>query len=143
MQSTHFLIHRSFVATTFAHLLEPIDAAILAVQPVCQWCQLIRLTSMTFVAIGTVAEDTVLIANIAEPMNLLISRKKAQRNAVDGCVAPAFIEEIARLIEIVKVVEICLRAPEIKVANLKIAPEMACAVAIGCFGMIGTQNGIR
>lgn len=113
MQSTHFLIHRPFVATAFTHLLEPVDTTILAIQPVRKWCQLIRLTSVTFITIRAVAKDTVLISNIAEPMDLLISRKKTQRNAVHRCVTPAFVEEIARLIEIVEVVSVCLRAPEI------------------------------
>lgn len=143
MQSAHFLIHRPFVATAFAHLLEPIDTAILAIQPIRQWSQLIRLTPMTFIAVRTVAKDAVLISNIAEPMNLLISRKEAQRNTVHGSVTPAFVEEIARLIEIVKVVPICLRAPKVQVADFEIAPEMACAVAMRSFGVVGTQDGIR
>lgn len=143
MQSTHFLINRPFVATAFAHLLEPIDTAILAIQPVRQRSQLIRLTPMTFIAVRAIAKDTVLISNIAEPMNLLISRKEAQRNTMYGSVTPAFVEKIARLIEIVKVVPICLRAPEIQVADFEIAPEMACAVAMGGLGVVGTQDRIR
>lgn len=98
---------------------------------------------MTFIAVRAIAKDTVLISNIAEPMYLLIRHKEAQRNTVYGSVTPAFVEEIARLIKIVKVVPICLRAPEIQVADLEIAPEMACAVAMGGFCMVGTQDGIR
>lgn len=143
MQTTHFLIHRPFVATTFAHLLKPIDTTILAVQPERKWRQLIRLTSITFVAVRAVAKDTVLISNIAEPMNLFISRKEAQRNAVHGCVTPAFVEEIARSIKIVEVVSICLRAPEIQVADFEIAPEMAGAITIGGFCVAGTRDRIR
>lgn len=143
MQTTHFLINRPFVAAAFAHLLEPIDTTILAVQPVRQWSQLIRLTPMAFIAIRAIAKDTVLVSNIAEPMNLLISRKEAQRNTVHGCVTPSFVEEIARLIEIVKVVPICLRAPKVQVADFEIAPEMTCAVAMGGLCVVGTQDGIR
>lgn len=143
MQSTHFLIHWPLVATTFAHLLEPVDTAILAVQPVRQRSQLIRLTSMTFIAIRAVAKDTVLIPNIAEPVNLLISGKETQRNTVHGCVTPAFVEEIACLIKIVKIVHIRLRAPKIQITNFEIAPEMACAVAISSLCMIGTRDRVR
>ena len=106
MQSTHFLIQSSLFATTFANLLEPIDATILAVQPICKWSQLIRLTSVAFIAVGAVAKDTVLVSNIAEPVNLLIGSKKTQSNTVDGRVTPAFIEEIARLIEKVEIVPV-------------------------------------
>lgn len=137
MQSTHLLIHNSLDTTEFANLLKPVHATILVIQPVRKRRQFVSLASMTLVAIGTVAEHAVLVADISEPMDLFIGHKQSQRHAVHGCVPPALIEEPARLVDIFEVVGVCLRTPEIQVANLKIAPEMACAVAIGVFSVAG------
>lgn len=77
-------------------------------------------------------KETPLIVKQREslPVNLRIIRKKTQGNAVHGCISPPLIEKAACLIEMVEVFLVFLSAPEIKVGDFKIAPEMARAVSI-------------
>lgn len=58
-------------------------------------------------------------------MDFALVLKETEGDAVHWRVAPSLIEEAARTIEVLEVVLIRLRAPEVHVADLKIAPEMA------------------
>lgn len=72
-----------------------------------------------------------LVSNVAEPVYFALILEQAQRDAMNGCITPALVEETARAIEVVEVVAKCLAAPEGQVTNFEIGPEMARRVAVG------------
>ena len=50
---------------------------------------------------------------------------------MDGGIAPSLVEEASGSVKVIEVVLVRLAAPEIDVCDLKIAPEMTSAVAMG------------
>ena len=72
---------------------------------------------------------------------------------MDGRISPAFVEESARPIQVLKVVFICLTPPESHIGNLEITPKVTSRISIGfrivlrpplavrdpVFGIIGMQ----
>jgi len=65
------------------------------------------------------------------PVDFACILEQAERDTVHWCVAPSFVEESACTVQMSKVIFIGLATPEIHVCNLEVAPEMACAVAMG------------
>ena len=65
----------------------------------------------------------VTVANILEPVDLVLWRKQGRRDRVDRRVSPALIVETSLLVEVLEKVEIRLGAPEVEVADFKVAPD--------------------
>lgn len=63
------------------------------------------------------------VADILEEMNLVLACEERGTDTVNGCVAPTFIVEAAFLIKVVEELRIRLTSPEVKVADLKVAPD--------------------
>lgn len=74
--------------------------------------------------LGAVCPRMMGIANVVKVMDLLFIQEERGSNGMNGRVAPSLIEEATGAIEVVEVVEIALRAPEAKIANLKVAPKV-------------------
>ena len=65
--------------------------------------------------------------------------EQRQRDRVDGCIAPALVEEPTRPIEMREVVLVGLGAPELHVGDFKIAPEVTGAVAVRFVVVVGPE----
>lgn len=63
-------------------------------------------------------------------MNLAGILKETKSNAVYGGVTPALVEKATGAVKVVEVVFVGLTAPEVHVCDLKVAPEVACRVAV-------------
>lgn len=48
-----------------------------------------------------------------------------------GSIAPSFVKEAARTVQVIKVIFVLLTTPEIHVCHLKITPKMARGVTVG------------
>lgn len=64
------------------------------------------------------------------PVNLTSVLKQSQSNRVHRCISPPLIEESTRAIQMVEVRLVRRTPPEVHIANLKVAPEMARRVPI-------------
>lgn len=80
-------------------------------EPVKQHCQHVAYT-------GSGNDDY-------EPMDPALVLEQSESDTVYGGIAPTLVEETASSIEMVKVVFVCLAPPEVHIANLKVAPEVA------------------
>ena len=76
-----------------------------------------------------------LIANVPEPMNLILVFKQTQRNSVHRRVAPPLVEEPSGSVQVVEICCISFAAPEIEGGDLEVGPEMAGGVAV-CFLLV-------
>lgn len=65
-----------------------------------------------------------LIADIPKPVYLGLVLEQAQRNTMHRRVTPALVEEATRAVEMIEVVAELFAAPEAKVTNLKVGPEV-------------------
>lgn len=74
-----------------------------------------------------------LIANVAEPVDLVLVLEQTEGNAMHGRIAPALVEEATRAIEMIEVVTILLAAPETQIADFEVGPEVAGRVSIRLF----------
>lgn len=61
--------------------------------------------------------------------------EQTQCNAMDGSIAPSFVKEATRTIEMSKVIFVSLTPPEAHVGNLEITPKVTCAVPV-CFQIV-------
>ena len=61
--------------------------------------------------------------------------KQSQRDTMNGRIPPPFIEEAAGAIEMLEIIGVGGRAPEVEVTNLEVAPEMTGGVAV-CFTIV-------
>jgi hypothetical protein len=75
------------------------------------------------VTLRTMLKRLVAISNVVEEVNLILPGEKGSTDRVDGRVAPSFIVEPSCFVEMVKVVEVCLRPPKVEVANLEVGPD--------------------
>lgn len=64
-------------------------------------------------------------------MNLALVRKHAQRDRVHRRIAPALVEKAAGAVQVLEVFLVLAAAPEVHVADLEVAPEVASAVTVG------------
>jgi hypothetical protein len=115
---------------THTDVLEPIRTTILPVEPFLAISKAASDATSALWRVWTVEEGDMLVSDILEPMDLAGILEETQSNTVDGSITPAFIEETTGAIEMVKVFLVCRRAPEVHVCNLKVAPEVAGAVAV-------------
>ena len=76
-----------------------------------------------------------LIANVPEPMNLVLVFKKSQRNSVHRRVAPPLVEEPSCSVQVVEVCCVSFAAPEVEGGDLEVGPKVAGGVAV-CFLLI-------
>ena len=70
----------------------------------------------------TMCKWDMVISNVVEEVNLVLSQKKTGSNRVNGCIAPPLIEEATISVERVEEVNVSLRPEEVKVANLEVRP---------------------
>lgn len=75
-------------------------------------------------------------------MNVPILGKQPQRNTVHGRIPPALVEEPLRAVQTRKVRLVGRTAKEVQVADLKVAPEVTGAVAVGLGGDVGPGGGV-
>lgn len=75
-------------------------------------------------------------------MDVRIILKQSQRNTMNRRIPPPLIKETAGLVQMLKILLVFLRAPEIEISNLEIRPEMARAVPICGVGVVGPQVAI-
>ena len=68
-------------------------------------------------------ERDVVVRDVVEEVDLLLFGEECSTDAVHRGVAPALVVEAALLVEEVEELRVCLAAPEVKVANLEIAPD--------------------
>ena len=115
---------------THANIFEPVRATIFPVEPLFSISESSSDAPPTLRRIWAVEEGDMLVTDILEPMDLAGIFKQTQSNTVDGSITPAFVEETSSAIEMVKVFFVGGRAPEVHVCNLKVAPEVAGAVAV-------------
>jgi hypothetical protein len=101
--------------------------------------ELARHAATALRRVWTIVVWNMVVADILEPVDLGRILKQPQCNTVHGRIAPALVEEPARAIEMVEVVLIRLAAPEIEIRNLKVTPEMASAVAMCLFVVVGSR----
>lgn len=64
----------------------------------------------------------VVIGDLVEELDLVLSEQQCCRDGVDGCIPPSLVEEATVLVELVEVVEVCLRAKEVQIPNFEIRP---------------------
>lgn len=62
----------------------------------------------------------VVVGNVMEELNLVLSEHGCSCNRVHRCIAPSFIEEAAVLVEGLEVVHILLRSQPFQAADLKV-----------------------
>ena len=75
-------------------------------------------------------------------MNPIPILKQPQRNTMHRRISPPLIEEASSPVQMLKVRRIRLASPERQAANLKVAPEMTRAVAVGCGGVRGAVRAV-
>lgn len=75
------------------------------------------------IALWTMLEWLMSISDIVEKVNLILSCKERSTDRMDRSVSPTLIVESSSLVEIFKVVHVCLRTPEIEITNLKVGPD--------------------
>ena len=96
--------------------------------------EIILRIAMTFqlqprlLAGGAVREGDVVVGDIVEEMDLILRQHDGGGDAVHGCVAPAFVEEAAVVVQVVEVIGVGFAAQPIEVADLEIRPEVAVVV---------------
>lgn len=76
-------------------------------------------------------------------MNLARVFKETQSDTVNGRVTPALVEEATGAVQVVEIILVGLAAPKVHIANLKVAPEVACRITIGILGVVGTAGLVR
>jgi len=81
-------------------------------------------------ALRTVLEGLVTIANVAEKVDLVLGREEGSTDAVDRCISPTLVVKSALLIEEVEEFAVRLASPEIEIADLEIAPKMATIIRL-------------
>lgn len=75
------------------------------------------------ISLWAMLERLMSVADVVEEMNLVPLSEKRSPDAVHRCVSPALVVEAALLIQEVEELSVALTAPQIKVANLKVAPD--------------------
>lgn len=134
------------VRSAHADILEPIRAAVILVQPLLAIRQSTRSAARALGRVWALEEGSVLVANISEPgfdvqyawdrkkvfnkwvdspVNLLTVLEKTKCNAVDRRVSPSLVKEAAGSVEVGEVLFVLGAAPEVKLCDLEIAPEVA------------------
>lgn len=74
-------------------------------------------------------ERNVVVCNIIEEVKLLFGEHERCSNRVNWSITPALVEEAAVLVEALKVVDVSLASQPVKIANLKVGPEVAVVVS--------------
>lgn len=64
------------------------------------------------------------------PVNLGLVLEQSQRNAVNRSVAPSFVEEASRAIQMLKVLPVLFASPEAQVSDFEVGPEMTRRIPI-------------
>ena len=138
-------------------VLEPVGAAILLLEERLSVVKLALGAATALGGVGAIEEGNMLVADISEPVHKglanrhatsLLQRyyvpvdfalvlKQAQRDTMDGRIAPSFVEKAASSVKMVEVVLVHLAPPERHVGNLEVGPEMAGGITVGLFPMIG------
>lgn len=121
---------------THANVFEPVRTTVLPVEKFLAFSEAASNATPALWRVWTVEERNMLITDILEPMNFAGIFKETQSDTVDGSITPALVEEATSAIEMVKVLFVCRRAPEVQVCNLKVAPKVAGAVAVGLEVMV-------
>jgi hypothetical protein len=121
---------------THANVLEPVGTTVFPVKPFLAISKATSDATPALWRVWAIEEGDMLVTDILEPMNLARILKETQSDTVDGSITPAFVEEPAGAIEMFKVFLVCGRAPEVHVCNLKVAPEVAGAVAVCLFVVV-------
>jgi len=85
------------------------------------------------VALRTPLEGLVAVADIAEEVQLVLGREQRGADGVHGRVAPPLIVEPTRGVEVREELAVRLAAPEVEIANLKVAPDCGSGVSWGVF----------
>lgn len=74
-------------------------------------------------SLGTVHKRLVLIPNIIEEMNLVLSGKERGADRVHGSITPAFVVESTLGVEVLEVFGVGFATPEVEVANFEVGPD--------------------
>lgn len=84
-----------------------------------------------------------LIPDITKPMHLVPVLEQADTDAMHRRVAPAFVEEAAGAVQVLKVPCVGLGAPEVEGGDFKVAPEVAGRVAVCLLVVARAVRGVR
>lgn len=76
-------------------------------------------------------------------MNLARVFEETQGNTVNRCVAPTLVEKATGTVQVVEIILVRLAAPEVHIANLKVAPKVACRITVGILCVVGTAGLVR
>lgn len=114
---THSLVH--------TYVFEPQRAAVLALEEILAVGKATCNTTRAFRIVWTIEKGNVLIADVSKPVYLALVFEKAERDTVNGRIAPALVEEATSAVEVVEVVAILLASPEAHVTDFKVGPEVA------------------
>jgi len=80
-----------------------------------------------------VRKGNVVIRDVVEKMYLVLLEHESRGNAVHGRVAPTLVEEAARAIQVVEVVNVGFGAEPIEVADFKVGPLFERKVLVSSF----------
>lgn len=67
-------------------------------------------------------EWDVIVCDIVEEVNFILLEQKTCSDRVDGSISPSFVEESTLLIQMLKVIEICLGSEPVEIADFEVGP---------------------
>lgn len=77
------------------------------------------------------------------PVYSVLVLKQSESDTVNRCVAPSFVEESARAVEVVEIIFVGLAPPEAHIGNLEVTPEVAGRVAVCLPVVFRPADGVR
>jgi hypothetical protein len=80
------------------------------------------MVQSVLLASWTVRERNMVVTNIVEEVDLFFLEHECRGDGVDRSIAPAFVEETARLVERVEVVNVGFGAQPVKITNFEVGP---------------------
>ena len=128
-----FVKHRINIpgrGSVHTNVLEPQRPTVLPVQPLLAVGEAACGAPLALGVVGAVEKGDMLVANVAEPVDLALILKQTESDTVHRRITPALVEEASSTVEVVEVLAVLLAAPEAQVADLEVRPEMARRIAV-------------